>query len=68
MLQILNPLVAVYQVDTPTVDKVESGATSISGKGEPESTITLTFANGKKAEVEVDKDGQWTTHLPEGPS
>ncbi|PTJ39813.1 hypothetical protein BU021_08520 [Staphylococcus simulans] len=68
LLQILNPLVAVYQVDTPTVDKVESGATSISGKGEPESTITLTFANGKKAEVEVDKDGQWTTQLPEGTS
>ncbi|MGD6771828.1 Ig-like domain-containing protein [Staphylococcus simulans] len=68
LLQILNPLVAVYQVDTPTVDKVEAGATSISGKGEPESTITLTFANGKKAEVEVDKDGQWTTQLPEGTS
>ncbi|UXR52534.1 Ig-like domain-containing protein [Staphylococcus simulans] len=66
LLQILNPLVAFYQVDTPTVDKVEAGATSISGKGEPESTITLTFANGKKAEVEVDKDGQWTTQLPEG--
>ncbi|VED61435.1 putative protease [Staphylococcus simulans] len=66
LLQILNPLVAVYQVDTPTVDKVEAGATSISGKGEPESTITLTFANGKKAEVEVDKDGKWTTQLPEG--
>ncbi|MGX0713203.1 LPXTG-motif cell wall-anchored protein [Staphylococcus simulans] len=68
LLQILTPLVAVYQVDTPTVDKVEAGATSISGKGEPESTITLTFANGKKAEVEVDKDGQWTTQLPEGTS
>ncbi|WP_262577675.1 Ig-like domain-containing protein [Staphylococcus simulans] len=68
LLQILNPLVAVYQVDTPTVDKVEAGATSISGKGEPESTITLTFANGKKAEVEVDKDGKWTTQLPEGTS
>ncbi|WP_341776508.1 Ig-like domain-containing protein, partial [Staphylococcus simulans] len=66
LLQILNPLVAVYQVDTPTVDKVEAGATSISGKGEPESTITLTFANGKKAEVEVGKDGLWTTQLPEG--
>ncbi|SQE75359.1 Ig-like domain-containing protein [Staphylococcus simulans] len=50
------------------MDKVEAGATSISGKGEPESTITLTFANGKKAEVEVDKDGQWTTQLPEGTS
>ncbi|MGV3268528.1 Ig-like domain-containing protein, partial [Staphylococcus simulans] len=68
LLQILNPLVAVYQVDAPTVDKVEAGATSISGKGEPESTITLTFANGKKAEVEVGKDGLWTTQLPEGTS
>ncbi|WP_412519047.1 Ig-like domain-containing protein [Staphylococcus simulans] len=68
LLQTLNPLVAVYQVDTPTVNPVEAGATEISGTGEPESTITLTFANGKTAEVEVDKNGQWTTQLPEGTS
>ncbi|MHD0398751.1 Ig-like domain-containing protein [Staphylococcus simulans] len=66
LLQTLNPLVAVYQVDTPAVNQPEAGATSISGTGEPESTITLTFANGQKAEVEVDKNGQWTTQLPEG--
>ena len=66
LMNILNPLVEAYRVDTPVVNPIEAGSTSISGTGEAGSTITVTFKNGQKAEVEVPENGQWTTQLPQG--
>ncbi|KRM54418.1 hypothetical protein FC18_GL000220 [Lacticaseibacillus sharpeae JCM 1186 = DSM 20505] len=46
---------------TPT-----EGGTTISGKGEPGNTATITPENGDPITVPIDKDGNFRTQVPEG--
>ncbi|MGV3196349.1 Ig-like domain-containing protein, partial [Staphylococcus rostri] len=52
--------------DAPTVDPVKAGDTEVTGKGEPGSTITVKFPDGKEGTTTVDKDGNWTVKVPDG--
>ncbi|GEP85335.1 putative protease [Staphylococcus piscifermentans] len=62
---ILTPLAEKYYVSTPTIEPIEAGADTLSGKGDPESTITVTLPNRQIVKTEVDKDSNWKVQLPE---
>ncbi|WP_114602653.1 Ig-like domain-containing protein [Staphylococcus sp. EZ-P03] len=52
--------------DAPPINPIESGATTITGTGEPNSTVTVTYPDGSTSTSTVDQDGNWTTNVPEG--
>ena len=60
----LEPKQTVEQ--EPTINKPVAGDKTVSGEGEPGEKITVTFPDGKTAEVLVGNDGKWTAQVPEG--
>ncbi|RZI05731.1 YSIRK-type signal peptide-containing protein, partial [Staphylococcus condimenti] len=52
--------------DAPVINPVEAGSTEITGTGEPDSTVTVTFPDGTTGTGTVDNDGNWTVPVPEG--
>ncbi|UTB81678.1 Ig-like domain-containing protein [Staphylococcus carnosus] len=63
---ILQPLVEKYYVIEPIVNHIERGATTITGEGQLESTIIVTFPNQISSMVEVDTERKWKVDVPEG--
>ena len=49
---------------TPTVNPVTSDDTQITGKAEPNSTVTVTFPDGKTASSTTDADGNYVINIP----
>ncbi|MGX7243726.1 MucBP domain-containing protein [Enterococcus quebecensis] len=57
----------VYKkIEAPLVNDVMEGAKEVSGTGMPNSKVVITFPNGEKVTVDVDKDGKWIAAVPEG--
>ncbi|UEX90408.1 Ig-like domain-containing protein [Staphylococcus ratti] len=52
--------------DAPVVNAVQPGDKTITGTGEPGSTVTVTFPNGETATGTVDENGNWSVEVPEG--
>ncbi|WP_114604310.1 YPDG domain-containing protein, partial [Staphylococcus sp. EZ-P03] len=52
--------------DAPVVSPVTDADTAVSGTGEPNGTVTVTFPDGATAETPVDAEGNWTVNVPEG--
>ncbi|UXR76085.1 Ig-like domain-containing protein [Staphylococcus sp. IVB6233] len=52
--------------DAPTVDPVKAGDKEVTGKGEPGTTITVKFPDGKEGTATVDENGNWTVKVPDG--
>ena len=50
--------------DVPTVNPVTSDDTTITGKAEPGSTVTVTFPEGNTASATTDADGNYTINIP----
>nr|WP_289812626.1 Ig-like domain-containing protein [Staphylococcus pasteuri] len=50
--------------DAPTVNPVTSDDTQITGKAEPNSTVTVTFPDGKTASATTDADGNYVINIP----
>jgi hypothetical protein len=50
--------------EAPTVNNVTSDDTTISGKAEPGSTVTVTFPDGTTATGTTDADGNYTIDIP----
>ncbi|WP_194434690.1 Rib/alpha-like domain-containing protein, partial [Staphylococcus muscae] len=50
--------------EAPTVDPVEAGDKTVTGTGEPGSTITVKFPNGEEGTATVDENGKWTVDVP----
>ncbi|AYU54075.1 YSIRK-type signal peptide-containing protein [Staphylococcus debuckii] len=63
---ILQPFAEKYYVKAPVVNHIEKSATTITGEGQPESTIVVTFPNQTASTVEVDTEGKWKINVPEG--
>lgn len=61
---ILNPLAEKYFVTTPAINHIETGDDTLSGKGQPESTITITLPDNKIIKTEVNNDGNWSVKIP----
>ena len=49
---------------TPTVNPVTSDDTQITGKAEPNSTVTVTFPDGKTTSSTTDADGNYVINIP----
>ncbi|MBM7688047.1 hypothetical protein BCR24_00575 [Enterococcus ureilyticus] len=54
------------KIEAPTVDDAVEGAKEVTGNGMPNSKVIVTFPDGTKVTVDVDKDGKWKTAVPEG--
>ncbi|MCM3225621.1 Ig-like domain-containing protein [Terribacillus saccharophilus] len=52
------------QPESPAVDPITDEDTSLSGDGEPESTVVITLPDGSIVEAPVDEDGNWETDIP----
>ncbi|MEC0291549.1 Ig-like domain-containing protein [Terribacillus saccharophilus] len=52
------------QPESPAVDLITDEDTSLSGDGEPESTVVITLPDGSIVEAPVDEDGNWETDIP----
>ncbi len=52
------------QIDPPIVDPVEPGDETVTGTGEPGTTIQVTLPGGVTVTTVVNPDGSWTAHLP----
>ncbi|WP_205527072.1 Ig-like domain-containing protein, partial [Staphylococcus sp. EZ-P03] len=52
--------------EAPVVSPVTDADTVVSGTGEPNGTVTVTFPDGTTAEAPVDADGNWTVDVPAG--
>ncbi|MEJ7429664.1 Ig-like domain-containing protein [Staphylococcus warneri] len=50
--------------EAPTVNPVTSDDTQITGKAEPNSTVTVTFPDGNTASGTTDEDGNYTITIP----
>ncbi|MEJ7506493.1 Ig-like domain-containing protein, partial [Staphylococcus warneri] len=48
----------------PSVNPVTSDDTQITGKAEPNSTVTVTFPDGTKASGTTDADGNYVIDIP----
>ncbi|MGF2112562.1 adhesive domain-containing protein [Enterococcus casseliflavus] len=53
------------QTDTPTINPLTAGETTISGTAEPGAAITLAINGGAPITTTADGDGNWTTDVPE---
>ncbi|EES35467.1 hypothetical protein HMPREF0791_1918, partial [Staphylococcus epidermidis W23144] len=60
-----NPEKDVIAPDAPTINQPSVGDKTISGKGEPGSTITVTFPDGSTTTGKVDGNGDWTVTVPD---
>ncbi|MFZ4352344.1 Ig-like domain-containing protein [Enterococcus gallinarum] len=56
---------AAEQTETPTIDPVAAGDTTISGTAEPDSTVTVTIGNEQPVTAVADAQGNWTANVPE---
>ena len=56
---------AAEQTETPTIDPVAAGDTTISGTAEPDSTVTVTIGNEQPVTAVADALGNWTAEVPE---
>ena len=56
---------AAEQTETPTIDPVAAGDTTISGTAEPDSTVTVTIGNEQPVTAAADAQGNWTAEVPE---
>ncbi|MCC4044144.1 Ig-like domain-containing protein [Enterococcus gallinarum] len=56
---------AAEQTETPTIDPVAAGDTTISGTAEPDSTVTVTIGNEQPVTAVADDQGNWTAEVPE---
>jgi LPXTG-motif cell wall-anchored protein len=56
---------AAEQTETPTIDPVAAGDTTISGTAEPDSTVTVTIGNDLPVTVVADGQGNWSADVPE---
>ncbi|MGM0231029.1 large repetitive protein [Enterococcus sp. AZ091] len=56
---------AAEQTETPTIDPVAAGDTTISGTAEPDSTVTVTIGNEQPVTAVADAQGNWTAEVPE---
>ncbi|WP_413486741.1 Ig-like domain-containing protein [Staphylococcus pasteuri] len=52
--------------DAPTINPVTSDDTQITGKAEPNSTVTVTFPDGTTASATTDADGNYVINIPTG--
>ncbi|MEJ7162656.1 Ig-like domain-containing protein, partial [Staphylococcus epidermidis] len=50
--------------EVPTINPVTSEDTTITGHAEPNSTVTVTFPEGKTATGTTDADGNYTIDIP----
>nr|WP_269667935.1 Ig-like domain-containing protein [Staphylococcus warneri] len=50
--------------EVPTINPVTSEDKTITGKAEPNSTVTVTFPDGKTANATTDGDGNYTIDIP----
>ncbi|WP_442870287.1 Ig-like domain-containing protein, partial [Aerococcus sp. UMB9870] len=50
----------------PTINPVTSDDTQITGKAEPNSTVTVTFPDGTTASGTTDADGNYVINIPSG--
>ncbi len=50
--------------EAPTVNPVTSDDTQITGKAEPNSTVTVTFPDGNTASATTDADGNYVINIP----
>ena len=50
---------AAEQTETPTIDPVAAGDTTISGTAEPDSTVTVTIGNEQPVTAVADAQGNW---------
>ena len=51
-------------LDPPTINSVTDSSTTVSGKGEPGATVTVTYPDGTTSTAIVQADGTWTTTIP----
>ncbi|WP_255200714.1 Ig-like domain-containing protein [Enterococcus gallinarum] len=56
---------AAEQTETPTINPVAAGDTTISGTAEPDSTVTVTIGNEQPITAVADDQGNWTAEVPE---
>ena len=52
--------------DTPDIDNIYEGDTTVTGSGTPDSEITVRFKNGTTRKVKVGPDGKWSVNVPDG--
>ena len=52
--------------EAPTVNPVHKGDKTITGKAEPNSTVTITFPDGTTATGKTDEDGNYVIDIPAG--
>ncbi|MFP7476840.1 Ig-like domain-containing protein [Terribacillus saccharophilus] len=62
-------IVPIEEVETdipvpPSVDPIDENDDTISGDGEPGSTVIITLPDGTTVETPVDEDGNWETDIP----
>uniref|UniRef100_UPI003F558B2B Ig-like domain-containing protein n=1 Tax=Staphylococcus caeli TaxID=2201815 RepID=UPI003F558B2B len=50
--------------DTPVIDPITSNNTQVTGKAEPNSTVTVGFPGGGKVSVTADDQGNFTVDIP----
>ncbi|MGF1993711.1 Ig-like domain-containing protein [Enterococcus casseliflavus] len=51
--------------ETPTIDPVTAGDTTVSGTAEPGATVTITLPEGDPITAEADDEGNWEATVPE---
>ncbi|MCB8590697.1 Ig-like domain-containing protein [Enterococcus lactis] len=51
--------------ETPTIDSVTAGDTTIGGTAEPGATVTVTLPDGTEVTTETDDEGNWSVNVPE---
>lgn len=55
----------ILQTETPTIDPVSAGDTTVSGTAEPGATVTITLPEGDPITAEADDEGNWEATVPE---
>ncbi len=51
--------------ETPTINPVTAGDTTVSGTAEPGATVTITLPEGDPITAEADDEGNWEATVPE---
>ena len=51
--------------DTPDIDNIYEGDTSVTGRGTPGSEITVRFPDGRTTKVKVGSNGRWSVDIPD---
>ncbi|WP_242509022.1 Ig-like domain-containing protein, partial [Staphylococcus condimenti] len=52
--------------DKPVINPVDEGNKTVSGNGEQNGKVTVTFPAGATSTGKVDENGNWTVNVPEG--